>query len=87
MSRRKPLASVAAVTAALALAVPATSASAATTVPTFRVPTVKVGLLPGSLPCQILIAQVRFALLTGNVLWANVASNVFVYSGCGGAAI
>jgi hypothetical protein len=29
----------------------------------------------------------EFATQTGNILWANVLSNVFVYSGCGGAAI
>jgi hypothetical protein len=44
-------------------------------------------LVPGSLPCQILIGQIRFAVLTGNTVWANFLSNVFIYSGCGGAAI
>ena len=87
MSRRKPLAALAAVTAALALAVPAASASAATTVPAVRTASIGGHLVSGSLPCQILIAQIRFAVLTRNTVWANVLSNVFIYSGCGGAAI
>jgi hypothetical protein len=95
MSRRKPLAAVAAVTAALAVAVPEASASAATPAPAVRtVHAVRIAhigfrgvLLPGSLPCQILINQIRFAVFTGNALWANALSNVFIYSGCGGAAI
>jgi hypothetical protein len=85
MSRRKPLAALAAVTAALALVVPV--ASAATTAPAVPTTSIGVGLVPGSLPCQILIGQIQFALLSGNMLWANLVSNVFVYSGCGGAAI
>jgi hypothetical protein len=89
MSRRKPLAALAAVTAAFAVALPAASAGAATTVP--AVPAASIGfgglLVSGSLPCQILVGQIRFALQSGNTLWANVISNVFVYSGCGGAAI
>jgi hypothetical protein len=89
MFRRKPLAVLAAVTAALILAVPAVSASAATTAP--AVPTASIGvgggLVPGSLPCQILVGQIRFAVLSGNTLWANLVANVFIYSGCGGAAI
>ena len=78
MSHRKPMAAAAALTAALALAVPAARADAST--PSLRLP-------PGSLPCQILINQVRFAAATGNVAFETIASNVFVYSGCGGAAI
>jgi hypothetical protein len=89
MSRRKPLAALAAVTATLALAVPTASASAATTAPAVHTASIGVGgpLVSGSLPCQILIGQLRFAALSGNTVWANVLSNVFVYSGCGGAAI
>jgi hypothetical protein len=89
MSRRKPLAALAAVTAALALAVPAANASAATSAPAVRTASIGVrgGLVSGSLPCRILIGQLRFAELSGNTVWANVLSNVFVYSGCGGAAI
>jgi hypothetical protein len=84
MSRRKPLAALAAVTAALAFAVPTASASAATTVP---VPTASIGLASGSLTCQLLVDQLRFAQLTGNPLWADSIARVLQYSGCGGAAI
>jgi hypothetical protein len=89
MSRRKPLAALAAVTAALAFAVPAASAGAATTAPAVRTASVGLGdgLVSGSLPCQILVGQIRGALLSGNTVWANVLSTVFIYSGCGGAAI
>jgi hypothetical protein len=89
VSLRKSLAPLAAATAAVALAVPMASASAATTVPALPVtPTVVGGLLaPGSLPCVLLIQQVRFAVLTGNTVWSNFLSNAFVRSGCGGAAI
>jgi hypothetical protein len=85
MSQRKPLAAVAAVTAALALAVPAASASAATTAP--PVPTASIGLASGSLTCQLLVYQLRFAELSGNILWANSVARVLQFSGCGGAAI
>jgi hypothetical protein len=88
MSRRKPLAALAAVTAALAVAVPAANASAATTAPV-RTPYIGLGggLVAGSLPCQILVDQLRFAATTGNVPAENFLGEVFVYSGCGGAAI
>jgi hypothetical protein len=85
LSRRKPLAALTAVTAALALVIPAASASAAT--PAAPVHTASIGLVAGSLPCQILIDQIRFAALSGNTLGETVLSNMFVYSGCGGAAI
>jgi hypothetical protein len=89
MSRRKPLAALAAVTAALALAVPAASASAATTAPAVRPASIGVGghLVSGSLPCQLLVGQLRFAQASGNTFWANYVANVLLYSGCGGAAI
>jgi hypothetical protein len=88
MSQRKPLAALAAVTAALAIAVPATSASAAPTAPA-RTALIGAGgrLVPGSLPCQILIGELRFAAATHRMAWATFLSNAFVYSGCGGAAI
>jgi hypothetical protein len=41
----------------------------------------------GSLPCQLLVGQLRFAELSGNTLWANYVARVLQYSGCGGAAI
>jgi hypothetical protein len=85
MSLRKPLAAFAAVTAALALAVPAASASAATTAPAAR--PASIGLVSGSLPCQILVGQLRFAELSRNTVYANAIANVLLYSGCGGAAI
>jgi hypothetical protein len=89
MSLRKTLAASAAVTAALAIAGPATNASAATTGHAVRTRSIGVGggLVAGSLPCRMLIGQLQFADLSGNTVWANVLSNVFVYSGCGGAAI
>jgi hypothetical protein len=89
MSLRKPLSALAAVTAALALAVPATSASAAPTAPAPHSAFIGAGgrLVPGSLPCRLLVWQIRGAVLTGNTVWANLLSNVFLYSGCGGAAI
>jgi hypothetical protein len=58
------------------------SAGAATTAP--AVPAFSIA---GSPMCLLLITQLQFATQTGNILWANVLSNVFVYSGCGGAAI
>jgi hypothetical protein len=90
MSRRKPLAALAAVAAALALAVPAASASAATTAPAVRTASIGVGSLflpPGSLPCQILGSQIRVAALSRNTVWENFLIPVFLYFGCGGAAI
>jgi hypothetical protein len=84
MSLRKPLAALAAVTAALAVAVPMASASPATTA---AVPATPSLLQSGSLPCLLLVQQIRFAVLVGNTAWANFLSNVFIYSGCGGAAI
>ena len=85
MSRRKPLAALAAVTASLALVVPTGSASAAPTAPAVRTASVAFG--PGSLYCQVLYNEVRAASATGNVFWTSYFSNVFVYSHCGGAAI
>jgi hypothetical protein len=84
MSLRKFLAALAALTAALVLALPVASAGAATPA--------TIGLTgglfaPGSFVCRLLVSQIQFALLTGNTAWANAVSNVFVYSGCGGAAI
>jgi hypothetical protein len=86
MSRRKPMAALAAAAATLAIAAPAATASATTTAPAPNVAGVG-RLVPGSAPCQFLIAHIRFAVLTGNAPLANVFSNVFIRSGCGGAAI
>jgi hypothetical protein len=78
---------LAAVIAALALAIPVAGASAATTVPAVTTPPGGIQLAPGSLPCLLLVGQIRFAMLFGNTVWANFLSNVFIRSGCGGAAI
>jgi hypothetical protein len=89
MSRRKPLASLAAITATLALAAPAASASAAPSAREFHTTPIVVGgrLVPGSPPCWFLIHQIQHAVASGNTAWANFVSTVFIYSGCGGAAI
>jgi hypothetical protein len=89
MSRRKPLVALAAIMAVLAVAVPAASASAATTAPGVRTAFIGVGgrLVPGSLPCQFLVRRIQVALFFHDTVAANFWSNVFVYSGCGGAAI
>lgn len=84
MSRLKPLAALA-VAAALALAVPTASASAARPAPAAR--TALALLPPGSLPCLILVSEIQFAHLTGNTLLESFFGNVFIFSGCGGAAI
>ena len=85
MSRPKSIAALAAVTAAVAIAAPTATANAATTAPVSRAATV--GLVPGSLPCRLLLNQVTLAYASGNLLWASFVSNIFVRSGCGGAAI
>jgi hypothetical protein len=89
MSRRKPLAALAALTAALAVAVPAASASAAPTERTvsprqFVIPPV---FGPGSLYCDTVYFQLKVAGETGNILAETVLGNLFVDTGCGGAAI
>lgn len=87
MSRRKPMAALAAATAAVAIAIPASGASAATPVAR-NAPFGAHGLYePGSPSCQLLVRRVRFFSATGVMPAANLFSNVFVYSGCGGAAI
>jgi hypothetical protein len=85
MSRRKPLAALAAVAGALALVVPAASANAATTAPTARTAFVAFG--PDSLYCRVLYSELVVAGNTGNVPLTTFLGNVFVYSHCGGAAI
>jgi peptidoglycan/LPS O-acetylase OafA/YrhL len=80
MSRRKPLAALAAVTAALALAVPAASAGAAT------FPTT-VAYTPPVYLCSLLVFQLRAAEATGNTLMANLLGQTLMDVGCGGAAI
>jgi hypothetical protein len=89
MSRKRPLAALAAVMAALALAVPAANASAATTGHAVRTASIGAGprFVAGPLTCRILVGELRFATLSGNTLWVNYLGRVLQYSGCGGAAI
>ena len=89
MSHRKPLAAVAAVTAALALAVPAASASAATFGPGPVVPRPIVSPVytPSAALCSMLVYQLRAAELTGNPILANAIGATLMDMGCGGAAI
>jgi hypothetical protein len=89
MSRRKPMAALAAVTAAIAVAVPTASASAATTERTvsprqFAIPP---AFGAGSLYCDVLVGELRLAAATGNIWLENGLGAVLLYSGCGGAAI
>jgi hypothetical protein len=42
---------------------------------------------PGSLYCDVLYGELQFSTNTGNMLVANALSNLFVDTGCGGAAI
>ena len=80
MFRRKLIAGVAALTAAGAIAIPAASASAQ------PVPVACGGEYQCGF-CRALVGQIQFADATGNLAWASVLGNVFVYSHCGGAAI
>jgi hypothetical protein len=85
MSRRKPLAALAAVTAAMAVALPTASASAVPVAP--AVPRAPILFGPGSLYCNIVYRELTFAAATRNIPAQTFLGNVFVYSGCGGAAI
>jgi hypothetical protein len=81
------MAALAAITAAVAVAVPAASASAAPTERTVS-PRQAVGLFaPGGLYCDAVYTELRVAGASGNMWLTNYLSNVFVDSGCGGAAI
>jgi hypothetical protein len=76
MSRRKLLAALAAVTAALSLAVPVAGASAATTataVPAVATP---------STICVLLHQQIQFETQIGNTQLANLLSRVAIFMGC-----
>jgi hypothetical protein len=89
MSQRKPLAALAAVTAALAIA-PAASASAATFGPGPVVPTPVVSPIaytPPAVLCSTLVFQLRVAELAGNPFLANAIARTLMNVGCGGAAI
>jgi hypothetical protein len=82
MSGRKPLAALAAVAATVALAVPVASASAATTAPAVRTTSLAVGLVPGSLPCVLLLWQSQRARLWSEQ-FGNAIYRVFLVAGCG----
>jgi hypothetical protein len=86
---RKPLAALAAVTAALALAVPAASASAATFGPGPAVPgpIVSPVYTSSAALCSMLVFQLNAAELTGNPILANAIGGTLMDMGCGGAAI
>jgi hypothetical protein len=89
MSHRKPLAALAAVTAALALAVPAASASAATFGPGPVVPRPIVSPVytPSAALCSMLVFQLNVAERAGNPILANAIGATLMDVGCGGAAI
>jgi ABC-type sugar transport system substrate-binding protein len=80
MSRRKPLAVLAAATAAAALAVPA-AASAAPFTPE------PIVYSPPPYLCAILDAQTRAALAVGNTLGAELLVQTQLDVGCGNPAI
>ena len=90
MSARKPLAALAAGTAALALVVPAASASAATFGPGPVVPPrpiISPVYTPSSVLCSMLVLQLRAAQGAGNPYLANALAGTLMNMGCGGAAI
>jgi hypothetical protein len=89
MSQRKPLAALAAVTAALALVVPAASASAATFGPGPVVPRPLVSPVytPSAVLCSSLVLQLNVAELAANPILANAIGGTLMDMGCGGAAI
>jgi hypothetical protein len=97
MSRRKSLGALAAVTAALGVAVPAVSASAATapddpfpsgnveTDAPFTFDNGHFSVNTNGLPCRILRFQDELTGLSGITQWHDASTTVFRYSGCGGA--
>jgi hypothetical protein len=89
MSSRKPLAALAAVTAALAVAVPAASANASTFGPGPGVawPVVSPVYTPSAVLCSSLVFQLNGAELAGNPILANAIGGTLMDMGCGGAAI
>jgi hypothetical protein len=85
MSHHKPVAALAAVASALAVALPA-SASAATSVPTFPAIGGGSGLLQSQV-CPLLISQLQIAEVIGNAQLLNLTSSLLLNLGCGGPAI
>jgi hypothetical protein len=85
MTRRKPLAALAAVTAAVAIAVPAASASAATTERT-----VSPRQLPFTPPialCDTLSGATQDVLAIGDPMLTDLTATAADVLGCGGAAL
>jgi hypothetical protein len=81
MSRRKPLAALTVVMAALAVAAPAASAGTAKTSPAVHITAVRSAqLVPGSLLCRIL----RFYSRTGTPPLNGWALGAYFTAGCGG---
>jgi hypothetical protein len=80
---------LAAVTAALALAIPAASASAATFGPGPVVPRpiIHPVYTPSAALCSALVFQLNAAEMTGNPILANAIGATLMDVGCGGAAI
>jgi hypothetical protein len=76
MSRRKPLAALAAVSAVVAVAMPTASASAA-----------PIAYAPPAFLCQSLVLQMQGAQAVGNPLLADLLGQTLMDIGCGGAAI
>jgi hypothetical protein len=80
---------LAAATAALALVVPAASASAATFGPGPVVPrpVVRPVYTPPAVLCSTFVYQLNIAELAGNPILANAIGGTLMNLGCGGAAI
>jgi hypothetical protein len=76
--RRKPIAALAAVSAAAALAVPAASANAETPPPTT--------FTPPTFVCETLTEDIQLALDAGDQLAADLISDTFDAIGCGDTA-
>jgi hypothetical protein len=89
MSHRKPLAALAAVTAALAVVVPAAGASATTFGPGPVVPRPVFSPVytPSAVLCSSLVFQLNVAELAANPILANAIGATLMDVGCGGAAI
>jgi hypothetical protein len=82
------MAALAAVTAAVAVAVPTEGASAATTQPTVSTRIASpVPYTPPAYFCLSLARQAQGATLFGNHILANLLGQTLLYVGCGGAAI
>jgi hypothetical protein len=77
--RRKRLAAMAAITAALAVAVPAASASAATTTREVIYNPYALAPLCATVLVPALVPQISAAEATGNIVFANIISSQLSY--------